>query len=234
MKKLLLVLIIFASLSLVSAHQPRLVYQQNLNESNFYTIKNPEVSQAFYAELKGSPEYYVINSPTSFNLYVQILSPADFGDQDFSVRVIKMNSTILLNGEKSTWTKFYEEFAGDTYFQGPEYESPNSQGFYVLKISSSDNLGKYVLVVGKKETFPFKEALNAIVSMPKLKIYFQKSVFLSFFNIIGLFLLVLLILVTGILLLIIFIVKRLGRKFSKKINKKRAIVISRIKKKKRK
>jgi len=55
MKKALIIAIcvLFLSAGAVAfAHQPRLV------ESDFTLIESPEVSQAFYAELKGKPDYY--------------------------------------------------------------------------------------------------------------------------------------------------------------------------------
>ena len=175
------------AISLASAHQPRLVYGEISTIENPFIITNPEISQAFYGELKGSPDYYVIESLTPFNLYLNILAPAGIKleRKDFSVDV--NNGEILLNGTNMTWTKFFEPFAGDNYWKGPEAET-NASGKYLIKVFNADNEGKYSLAVGKTESFPVGETVKTIFLMPRLKIFFETSPFTAFFNIIGLFL----------------------------------------------
>jgi hypothetical protein len=187
MKRLIIFLLAFVlALSLVSAHQPRLVFDKTSSIENPFIITNPEISQAFYGELKGMPDYYLIDSK-NFNLYLNILSPADINNErkDFSVEV--NNGEILLNGTNITWTKFFEPFAGDNYWKGPEIEMQAS-GRYIIKISNPENMGKYSLAVGKIESFSVDETVKTILVMPRLKIFFEKSPFTAFFNIIGLFL----------------------------------------------
>lgn len=197
------IFLIVLSLSLVSAHQPRLIYDR---EVNMLEIKNPEISQAFYGELRGQEESFSMN--VSRTLYIGILVPDILDSRtDFNIEILPLNISLNDSGE---WESFYEEFAGDNYLKGPEFEREVS-GNFVIKVSNKDNLGKYVLVVGKKEAFPFSEALNAVVSMPKLKSYFEKSIFTSFFNLIGLFLLVFLVVLAGVVILVVFIVRRIKR-----------------------
>ena len=50
---------LLASISIASAHQPRLVIGDNATMGNPIVILNPEVSQAFYGELQGLPNYYI-------------------------------------------------------------------------------------------------------------------------------------------------------------------------------
>jgi hypothetical protein len=44
------------------AHQPRIVAGNRLPQTNPMVIHNPEVSQVFYGELTGEPDYYTIPS----------------------------------------------------------------------------------------------------------------------------------------------------------------------------
>jgi hypothetical protein len=188
MKRVFILCLVFVlAISLASAHQPRLVFDKTSSIENPFIISNPEVSQAFYGELKGMPDYYLIDSE-NFSLYLSILSPAGISNErkDFSVEV--NNGEIILNGTNFTWTKFFEEFAGDNYWQGPEIEVNASAGKYLVKVSNPDNTGKYSLVVGRIESFPFGETVKTIYVMPKLKTFFETSPFTAFFNIIGLFL----------------------------------------------
>ena len=180
-----------------------------------YQIKNPEVSQAFYGKLKRTAEYYLISEEKPFNLYIQILSPdIENAKKDFLVELYLNNTLItVLNGTEHNWTLFHEEFAGDTYWQGPEFEKKASSGNYLIKISNENNEGKYVLVVGRLESFPFKEIINAYMTIPKLKTdFFNKPAIYSLFNLMGLFLLVLLIIIAAIITLITLIIKRIKHK----------------------
>jgi len=164
-------------------------------------LENPEVSQAFYGELKGQPDYYQIQADQPIRLYVGILVP-DVEDisKDVSVEITREETHehsgkeyyphqedfyYLLDGENFKWQPYYEEFAGDDYFKGPELSAGEKDGLpqgveveagkYNLKVFSPDNQGKYVLVVGEKEEFPPKEIINTLVILPRLKKFFDKS-----------------------------------------------------------
>lgn len=214
------VIFLFAVLilsSLVCAHNPRIVYKEDLT-NNIQIVQNPEISQAFYAELKGSLEYYAIKSDNDFNLYVGILSP-DIKDakKDFSFQIstVTQNFSTILDGGNFEWKNFYEEFAGDNYWQGPEFNKQMKAGVYIITVANPDNLGKYVLVVGKKESFPLKEMLNAVISMPALKIYFEKSPFTAYFNKIGLFMLPVVIILIIFIIVIFYIVRKIQNRKKK-------------------
>ena len=164
--KLLAYFFVFCILvTLVAAHQPRIVTEE------FTQIQNPEISQAFYGILDGAPEYFEIRSDVPFKLYTGILVPdVEYIDKDVSAKVMTDNQVLfLLNGSDFEWTYFFEEFAGDSYYKGPEKELNVKPGVYNIAVFSPDNQGKYVLVVGKKEEFPLKEWINTFVTLPKLK-----------------------------------------------------------------
>jgi len=213
------------SFSVCFAHQPRLV------EKETTVIENPEISQAFYAELTGSPQNYAIQSDIPFKLYVGLLVP-DLPDSDTDY-IAKVTSdtglNVVLDGNSFEWESFYEEFGGDDYLNGPEYMDDSFEddyphgvlvdpGLYTIEVSSSDNRGKYVLVVGEIESFSFSEIVNTIKILPKLKSdFFEKSAFTAFFNLIGLFLLIPVIL---IILLVIFLIILYRRYKNKKVKKK--------------
>lgn len=203
----IIISIIFFIPIIVFAHQPRIVTEQITTK-----INNPEISQAFYGELIGSPAYYIINSQESFSLYINILSPEiKNADKDFSVDV-NINEEIIftLDGINYEWKSFYEEFAGDNYHEGPDKKITAGPGLYTLKVFSPDNIGKYVLVVGEKEEFPPAEIINTIKTLPKLKKdFFEKSPLTAFSNKIGLFLFIpILILIILVVAIMIFIKKR--------------------------
>jgi len=211
MRKIFLILIIAFLFPVTTlAHQPRLVLNKN-----YIKIENPEISQAFYGELNGEPNYYLLEEDSNFTLYVGILSPQIEGaDKDFSVGVEKEGNIIFtLDGLNHNWESFYEEFGGDYYYEGPDNKILAEPGIYKLKVFSLDNRGKYVLVVGEKEEFPLSEILNTIRVLPKLKKdFFGKSSLTAFFNMIGLFLFGPLIFLLIIIFSIIFYKKKRHKK----------------------
>ena len=199
----------------VSAHQPRIV------ENELVKVQNPEVSQAFYGELKNHPQYFEIDSDKKFNLYVGVLMPDVSGIKtDISAEVIKVgenNREVIgvLDGVKFSWKRFYEPFAGDHYFQGPEFFTPAEPGKYLVMVSSPDFLGKYTLVIGQQESFSFGETWRTLQILPGLKKdFFGRSPLTMFFNYIGLGILVILIIIAAAIFLTIKIIK--NRNFRKK------------------
>lgn len=202
----LLVLVLVIPI-LVYAHQPRIV------PDGLTVIENPEVSQAFYGTLKGNPHYYQITSEEAFTLYVSILVPDLEGiGKDVSVTVTsEQDSEVLasLDGLGYEWTALYEPFAGDSYYKGPEAKTVLGAGTYIIEVSSIDNEGKYVLVVGEKEEFSLNEILHTIRTLPSLKRdFFEKSPLTAFFNLFGLFLVISLLLIV----IIILVLRRFIRK----------------------
>jgi hypothetical protein len=164
----------------------------NTTEENPIIIKNPEVSQAFYGQLEGNPDYYKIDSNKPFKLYLNILVPniPVENERRFSVRVTDSNKKqiMFLDGIKYEWKEFYEEFGGDSYLEGPEARLNVSAGTYIIKVYNSDNKGKYSLAVGEIESFPIDETLKTLILLPTLKEkFFNKPFYTGFFNLIGLF-----------------------------------------------
>jgi len=173
------------------AHQPRLVDAQPAIE-----VHSPEISQAFYARLAGSPQAYTIRSEAALRLYINILVPDIPGiETDYQAAIYKEtespdNLLARLDGKTYDWRPFFEPFGGDHYRLGPEFDQQVPAGTYLVVVSSPDNQGKYVLAVGKAEKFPLGEMARTIVTLPKLKQYFGKSPLTAYFNLSGLFLLI--------------------------------------------
>lgn len=196
------------------AHQPRLVGDQT-----DIIVTLPEISKAYYGNLNGKPVTYHIQAQAAFRLYVNILVPDIEGiEKDVSVKISKKDTVIsLLDAAAHNWTGFYEPFAGDAYFKGPEYLQTQEPGAYEIQVYSPDNHGKYVLAVGDREAFPFDEIIKTYIVLPRLKSeFFGKSPFSAYSNIMGIFLavIILVILITAAILFfaIKFIKKRLRRK----------------------
>ena len=111
------------------SHQPFLVIKTNYTATNPFRIVEPEVSKAFYGELKGAPDYYLLAPEKPLALYVNILTPdiTNFNTNVFSVEVMVREgsgtgySTVYtLDGNGTEWKRYYEPFGGDWYRKGHE------------------------------------------------------------------------------------------------------------------
>ena len=153
--------------SAVLAHQPR------IPRSTSVTVEDPEVSQAFYAELSGAPYTYRITTRMPIELYVNVLVP-DLENQkrDVSAIITKVGEArplAILNASSWVWQKYYEPFGRDSYLKGPEFDDRVDAGTYEIQVWSPRNDSKYVLAVGKNETFGLQEGLAAIKLIPTIK-----------------------------------------------------------------
>ena len=171
-----LILVTFLLLPVFAlAHQPR------ITESRLTEVPDPEISKAYYAELKGEPDVYVIKAGEPFDLYVNVLVPDIAGQKkDVSAVVIKNGNTekplAVLDGIPFEWKKFYEPFGADTYWMGPEYKARAEAGTYEVRVWSSNNDSKYSLAIGERGAFDGKEGMNALTIIPKLKKnFFEES-----------------------------------------------------------
>lgn len=188
-----LILILFLSIGTLSAHQPRLDTGTSVSIENPIIVDNPEISQAFYGSLKGTPVYYQINSDKPFKLYVNLLVPTSPGQggEFISAEVTDESGKVVmfLNGTNSTWTPYFEEFGGDYYLKGPEATLKVPAGTYNIKIFNSKNQGKYSVAIGKIETFPANEAITALFTLPILKEeFFAKPISTIFLEFVGIIL----------------------------------------------
>ncbi|MBI5459771.1 hypothetical protein [Methanobacterium sp.] len=188
-----ILVLLLASIPMVSAHQPRLNTETAVSTQNPIIVDNPEISQAFYGELNGKPAYYQINSDKPFQLYVNLLVPTSPGQggEFVSAEITDTsgNVVIFLNGTNSNWTPYFEEFGGDYYLKGPEATLEVPAGVYNIRVFNSQNQGKYSIAIGKNESFPANEAITALFTLPLLKEqFFGKLVTTLFFEILGIIL----------------------------------------------
>jgi hypothetical protein len=180
------------STQIASAHEPRLVWKLNNSSNTPIVIENPDISQAFYGEFKSTPEYYKVKINEPSVLYLSLLVPDNNHSAiNVSAKVIKLNSAdsnikISLDGTKTVWESYYEPFAGDFYLQGPEASEFVRPGEYLITVTSDNNLGKYTLVIGQKESFPLDEAVKTILNLPRLKLdFFEEPIYMLTAGILG-------------------------------------------------
>ena len=211
----LIVALIILSLTVVSAHQPRIVLDQTASEQLPIIVSAPEISQAFYGQFNEGPQYYSISSEKDFDLYLNVLVPdIRSAAAEVSFEVYKGNELIIAkDGIDFAWSKFYEEFGGDDYWKGPELRQQMSAGSYLIKVFSSDGNGKYVFAVGETESFAPFDMLKTICSLPALKRdFFEKSPLTAYFNKTGEYMLIFLISAAAVVMAVVWAVKKTCRK----------------------
>ena len=126
----------------------------------------PEISKAYYSKLTGHPHYYVINSEDDFLFYTSILSPKINEEPSrFSLEVLDGDQNIVykVDGSNFEWTAWYEPYARDWYWKGPEIGVESGKEFqtsftidagtYYIKVFNESNTGHYSLAVGEAEFF---------------------------------------------------------------------------------
>jgi hypothetical protein len=166
MKKIVLLIILFLiSFTYAFAHQPKLIkYSPNSNKP--HEVIEPEISKAYYGKLIGEPHYYKIESDIEFSFYAGITIPKiDDNVKWISLEVFDQNNNSIYyeDGKEYNWKAWYEPYARDWYWVGPQIGTHNDKEFkgslkfesgtYIIKVFNEDNQGSYSLAVGDIEFF---------------------------------------------------------------------------------
>jgi hypothetical protein len=176
--KVLLVMTVFSTtLALVHAHNPIFPTPQNYND--FTPIEKPTISTAYYGNLQDFPHTYELELTEPTKIYTELLVPGFVSATDRSVIIVKkerrgVTEVVRLNKKDEPWPSFYEFFGGDIYRRGPVYETQLEAGSYLLEVSTPDNEGKYVLVVGEKEYISPWDYFRLLGDIYDVKIFMEK------------------------------------------------------------
>ncbi len=179
---LLLIIVIKSS----EAHQP-VLNSEISNSEEPYIIEEPEISKAIFAELKGEPHYYRIDSNTKFKFYAGITTPKIDNcplTKKVSFDVLNSNFELIKkkDGEKFNWWAWYEKHGEKWYWIGPEigekFKSNRdyNKGTYYIRVFNQNNTGQYVLAVGDIESFPISVIIKMLFTLPSINSAFWDDV----------------------------------------------------------
>jgi hypothetical protein len=121
------------------------------------TIENPETEQLILGELSDAPEMYEIVSENPFTLTAEIRAipnrtsnvPPQFQGIIIKQKEVRgVEEIARLNASDSTWTVVTDKATGLKYQAGPYFSEQVEAGTYRIEVSSPDNQGKYMLMVG--------------------------------------------------------------------------------------
>ncbi len=213
MKKLLILTILLLSMPIVVAHIPELVIEDRNYTLEPIIVNEPEISYAYYGKLHGSPQIYKIESRKPFHLYVSLLVPYVGQEEtsDVEFHIMKDGEKIVMMHDYQNWTKWYEEYGGDWYLQGPEYEADVEAGIYLIEVHSDTNSEDYTLAIGNIERFGGVEILKTVFVLPVMK-----ALFLNSYLMIGVYIIILAVIV----FVIYFIVRKRYERKSRKREEK--------------
>ncbi len=203
-----------------SAHQPRIVSGRGP-----VVVAEPEVSRVYYGKLNGAEQWFRISSSRTFELYLGILSPKVAGAVT-DTRVLLFKDTVRNGEDKVTpaglikelnwpyteWHDYYENFGGDWYLRGPEFRKILPAGDYAAVVTrkGEPGEGRYALAIGGQEKFPPPEIIKALILLPKLKAsFFDKSPWTAYFNLAGLYLAALILILAGSGYLVSYIINKI-------------------------
>lgn len=172
---IVLLAVVFAP-TVTLAHQPR------ITESRETLVIDPEISKAYYGELAGEPDVYIIETKEPFDLYVGILVPDKENSKKDVTAEIRSGDEVLatIGGDNANWKTFFEPFGQSTYWDGGEYKARAEAGSYSVIVTSANNNSKYSLAIGEIEAFDGKEGMNALRLIPELKREFFEESPISF------------------------------------------------------
>lgn len=170
-------------MTLFYGHKPKLLLNyDNSQISNTILINDPEISQAFYGILHNHVAYYTIEQSKPFEMYLDLSTPTKLDssiNNSFFVNIYWLNQNnyqLIKKLQARNFTKFYEEYGGDTYYRSIILDEQFNSGNYLIEVTNDLYDAKYVLAIGKLEDFSIQDSLEAITSIYIIKTqFFDKS-----------------------------------------------------------
>lgn len=110
--------------------------------------------QFITGELDGYPEMVELTTDTDTTIGVTLLAMPDDTNQELSGMVVRVlqprgvQEVARLKPADATWAVFREPVSKLNFLAGPETEVAVASGTYRIEVSTPENFGKYVLVVG--------------------------------------------------------------------------------------
>ena len=124
------------------------------------TIQNPEIEQLILGELTDAPEMFEIVSEVPFTLTAEIRAvpntsganlPQLGGIIILQKEIRGVEEVARLNASDAAWTVVTDPESGLVYQAGPYFSEPVPAGTYRIEVSSPNNKGKYLLLIGNQK-----------------------------------------------------------------------------------
>jgi hypothetical protein len=150
------------------------------------TINNNLQTQSHYlGELKGDPHMYEFVLGSSTELNIHLMQKEEEEIIPLSLIVVKQNEDKggvteigRLSGDKINWQKNNDKVLGLSFNQSDVFLGEINPGIYRVEVSTPDNFGKYVLVVG--DNFEMDNYFTTLSNIYTFQTFFGGSVFSMF------------------------------------------------------
>lgn len=134
---------------------PLVVAPETVNDIR--TIEHPEVEQLFFANLNNFPHMYRILAEDSFTLMLEIRIP-DIEKAENIVHGIVLRQLrrggveeiTRLMPKDASWETSFDIALGESYRQGPVFETELPPGEYLIEMSTPNNDMPYIMKIGNQ------------------------------------------------------------------------------------
>lgn len=151
-----LVLVLFLSFltpTLAFAYQAEFPAFESYEQ--FEVVEKPTIRRSYFATLDNFPHTYQINLLKETELSLKLFEPkSDNNLKNQGIMIVRQKAQGVeevkrVSPKKATWEKMYSVTEAETYLHGVTYEATLPAGSYLLEVSTPDNVGPYVLRIGK-------------------------------------------------------------------------------------
>lgn len=142
------------SVTIVSAYNPIVVEPPQAYE--IITIEgDPYVQREYLGDLEDFPDMFEVTSEVAFTLNVKVRQRATNEPISFALITVRQNDAdggvseiARLNQPAAEWAEVRDDSLGMTFLESEVLEKEVTPGTYRIEISTPDNRGDYMLIVG--------------------------------------------------------------------------------------
>ncbi len=116
---------------------------------------DPYEQREYLGDLTNFPEMYELTTDVAITLQVRLRQRSGGEAVPFGLMLVRQNDAdggvteiVRLNQSVSQWTKVSEPMLGMSFLEGSLIEQEVKPGTYRIEVSTPDNLGDYMLIIG--------------------------------------------------------------------------------------
>ena len=137
-----------------------------------YITEDPYVEKHLLGDLASSPDLYQISSESAFTLTAQLRQRAVDDATSFGLIIIRMNENnagvteiLRQNIEPELWEVNRYPSVAMSFLEAPVVTTELEPGTYRVEVSTPDNRGAYMLVIGDESVFsgPFSRFVDVFI-----------------------------------------------------------------------
>jgi hypothetical protein len=154
MKVLGLLSVLFFTPLLLLAYNPILVEPPE-RDGVILIDEDPYIEKNYLGDLEGAPDLYELTTDVSLTLRLQLKQKSTSQPIPFSMLIVRQNDldggvleVTRRNLGSSDWQKYGDIWLGMSLLESPILEQEIAPGTYKIEVSTPDNIGAYMMVVG--------------------------------------------------------------------------------------